>query len=197
MKQIIRHTAMALILANGETTNLHIKNTIHSFMEECKLTQAEVSSIMNELFQQGLFLRTEHSSGRYFVYTIAPVTAVDTSGSLTQTKATPDLSSNFVTAVNADKDAEKNKMKGMIKTAVSVDLKTNQGVIGNLKTQTRSFLENLDGNLIVAYSANSHVSPILTNVKDKYVARKAFKQITKEKHNNVRMCTLKTWLKNN
>lgn len=77
LKLTILQFATTLIALHGKTTNLDIKNLVHNAKPGCELTQAEVSDIMNELYNEGKFNRENLTTGGDY-WNYSAIDTVDT-----------------------------------------------------------------------------------------------------------------------
>jgi hypothetical protein len=145
------------------------------------LTQKEVSEAMNGYFQlsAGILERENKSTnGEYYVYSIV--------------KNDSDEEEDTVTS-NTSSDATNDSSKPLTISAI-VKTGPNSAVVGDITNYTKDFLESLDENLKICFTRGKNNFK-LTNTMDKFEARKLFKTGTGEKHNDVRIISIKTYLK--
>lgn len=181
-KEFIYSIANSLILANGKTTNLDIKNLAHSVWPGCGISQHDVSQTMNDLFNEKNIWERDNTStgGKYFEYTLrASTSGVDYVAAAQQ--AVKDYQAKY--AANAP-------------VASAPTATTNIKLVANVHGSVAALgatLKTYDPKLYIAYS-RKHAA-ILTNTTDRYVARNIFKQQTGEKHNDVCMMQISTYLR--
>ena len=73
-KEIVKNVATQLISKNHTTTTLDVKNAL--WYEEYWATQSDVSDLMKELANEGVFTFTQ--TGPYRIYEMGPIPTGDT-----------------------------------------------------------------------------------------------------------------------
>ena len=174
--------AMATLLLIGgiDTSNKEIKDELHTLYPGIELAQTEVSTIMSDFFNEGKFSRENKSTGgQYFKYMQPTVVASVPDASVTPA---PDNSTAAVPVT-------------ILPTMIAIAQTGGaSAVLGPIGQHPVDFLKKLDDNLYIAFTKGK-TDYSLTNVTDKYDARRLFKVTGKAKHNDVRTITLKTYLK--
>ncbi len=186
MKEKIYHLATLLMHQNGSTTTLEVKNALYTLGIANGIKQIEVSNFMSQLIDEKSDWQRElePTLNLYNIYSLKVNDAVVTP----LVSSTTDLVQAAKDAVEADKE-----IKGVNDLQAVAQSNSNTLVVGKLGVHSSAFLSKLDPKVMVAYSKGKE--PYLTATKDKFEARKLFKKITGEKHNEVRMITLKSFLK--
>ena len=179
-KEMIFLMATLLLIGGTETSNKEIKDELHTLYPGIELTQNEVSDFMTSLFNEGKFVRENKTTGgQYFKYSSVAVDSTITDTSVTSVP---------VKAANAAPITIVPTMVAIAQTGLT------SAVLGPIGSHPVDFLKKLDDNLYIAFT-KGQTDYSLTNVTDKYDARKLFKETAKAKHNDIRTITLKTYLK--
>ena len=186
-KSLIYQMATLLLIGHSQTTNKDIKDRLHDVFPGINLTQAMVSNAMNELFiEKDEWLRDNTTSaGGWWVYTLKAQPAAD---SLYFDEVKDDCSTFSVNKSSQSSDISNLKAIATTGSGKSVSL-------GKIGLHPEAFLKSLDPKVKVAFAKG--FEPHLLNTTNKMEARKLYKAVTGAKHNDVRMISVKTYLKRN
>lgn len=205
-KSMIYNMALILLVAKDSVSNLEIKNSLHNVFvgQGFDLRQTEVSTAMDELFNEGKFTRENASTaGHHFMYSLVAQPAVNTAPvvtapSLTAPVSTPVPDAGKVVSLTNSNTLKNLKVPTNLNIQAIVDAGGGRVVLGNIGDQSSDFLKKIKDDVRVVFDAKDageFDKYLLTDATDMYEARNLLKFAKQVKHNDCRSITLKAYLK--